>query len=152
MFVIKLLAIIFFKRYIYMPFSEEERRNLENDGKFTPRQIQILERVQISYDNIKRLQDVEMRFITQEEGNNPTLRYINEKIMSVLQEEGDLILDMNGIVDETKLNGFIQSLEAFLPPVYYSSGEQSHSGGKKRRKSRRKSRKGRKSRRSRRKA
>lgn len=149
-----------------MPFSEEERRSLENDGRFSPMQIRILERVQMNYDNVKRLQDALLRYVTQQERTNATLRQINDIIMSDLQE-GGIILDRNGIADETKLNRYIEILEANLIQPHttqsdedssdgYSSDEQSHSGGKKRRKSRRKksrrksrrkSRKGRKSRR-----
>ena len=50
-----ILAIPFFKRYIYMPFTEQEKNNLVNDGKFTIEQVNYYDSTGISYDKIKEL-------------------------------------------------------------------------------------------------
>jgi hypothetical protein len=142
-----------------MPLSEEEKRNLINDGKFTPSQINLFERVQISYDNVKRIQDLLMRYTTQENQREtpPTLTEINDMIENDLQTNS-LLTNSNGIVDEETISTYIYGLEdGFEADIInesdedYNSDEQSI-GGRKRRKSRKsKSRKSRKSRKSKRK-
>lgn len=123
-----------------MPLSEEEKRNLINDGKFTPSQIDLFERIQISYDNIKRLQDVLMRYTIQEERERetpPTLTEINEMAEYDFRPNSFLI-NRYGIVDEEKLNRYIQGLEEEIINASvedYTSDEQSI-GGRKRRKNR----------------
>jgi hypothetical protein len=118
-----------------MPFSEQEKINLANNGKWMPEQIEFFENAQVSYDNIKRLQSLFERALPFLGRQNPTLETINETICRTLEPIKDPV---TGIISESKLNKSINQVEYQIRPTRGGFGRR-RSRKRSRRRSRRRS-------------
>lgn len=103
-----------------MPLSIQQKIYLEDNKKFTPDQIEILENIGMSYDNIIIFQNTMREYLKVNPETyflNPSLRMINYQMMNeigdksedlldeednLIQEEFDELIDYyNEIIDET---------------------------------------------------
>jgi hypothetical protein len=145
-----------------MPFSEQEKRNLVNNGKFKEQQVAFLDETGVSYDILKECQSV-LQELMQLRGDNVSLESINltvyESIKTYFENltlVGSLI-DINSLVEVQFIASTRQQIEAYQNANnnYASSvdSENHIEGGKTRKKMRSKRRtKTRKSRKNRKKS